>query len=130
MIDTEAWETDGVLAIAVVADVPSAVPRPLTVRNVFLDLASDTLLSPDEYAARAGILTSAEAAAELSAGWSDESRPDPVCSCAGLFRENGQTVYVIQITYTKDGIETSESYQYVPGETRTQGKFTGFKETP
>ena len=68
VIDTEAWETDGVLAIAVIADVPSAAPRPLTVRNVFLDLASDTLMSPDEYAARAGILTSAEAAAELSAG--------------------------------------------------------------
>ena len=130
VIDTEAWETDGVLAIAVIADVPSAAPRPLTVRNIFLDLVSDTLLRPDEYAARAGILTSAEAAAELSAGWNDESRPYPVCTCAGLFRENGMTVYVIQITYTKDGTETSESYQYVPGETRTQGKFTGFNESP
>lgn len=129
-IDTEAWETDGILAAAVIADEPAADLARITVRNVFLDLTSDTLLSLDEYAERAGILTAEEAAAELSAGWNDESRPSPVCSCAGLFRENGKTVYVMRITYVKDGAETGESCLYVPGEARIQGEFKGFAEEP
>ncbi len=67
---------------------------------------------------------------ELSAGWNDESRPSPVCFCAGLFRENGKTVYVMRITYVKDGAETRESCLYVPGEARIQGEFKGFAEEP
>ena len=129
VIDEEAWEEEGILCIAAIADVPSTSPTPLTVKNVFLDLTADAYLTLDEYARRAGILSSAEAAAEAKTGWDDSAgAADFVCD--GLFRENGKTVYVLRVTYIQDGQETAESYLFTPGETRIQGKFQGFEEEP
>ena len=130
VIDTEAWEEDGILCIAAVADQPSTYLFPLTVRNVFLDLASDELLTLDEYAERVGIDPDS-VAAEIAAGTGPDSQVTGV-ECCGVFREAGKTVYAILRTYEEDGGSIAqETLLVVPGERRVQGgRFPGFTREP
>ena len=130
VIDTEAWEEDGILCIAAVADEPSTYLFPLTVRNVFLDLASDELLTLDEYAERVGIDPDS-VAAETAAGFDPHSRVIG-CECSGVFREAGKTVYVILLTYDDDGTNVTQDTMLVePGGMRIQdGRFPGFIREP